>query len=72
MSEDEFYNVKIWHNILSDRPMKWNVESVSFERGIDPEEVLRVGKWHRKKIENELRKVIKLFNEPWLEEVIPE
>jgi len=72
MSEDEFYNVKIWHNILSDRPMKWNVESVSFERGIDPEEVLRVGKWHRKKIEKELRKVIKFFNEPWLEEVLPE
>jgi hypothetical protein len=47
-------------------------ESVSFERGMDSKEALKIGQWHRKKIERELRKVIEFFNEPWLEEVLPE
>lgn len=47
-------------------------ESVSFERGEDPKEIMKIGKWHRKKIEKELRKVIEYFGEYWLETLIPQ
>jgi hypothetical protein len=73
LSENEFFNIKIWKNILSDRPNFWNSESISFERGMDPKESLKIGKdWRRKKILKELKKVTDFFNEPWLEDIFPE